>query len=66
VLHWEYWWWSIPILLLIIVFGYPWLFLCAAWVNDAPRPRKGWPRLGVLATIDLAMGLVFGVGFGWF
>jgi hypothetical protein len=63
--HWEYWWWNTPFVLLIIVFGYLWFFLYAAWVYDAPDARKRWTRLGVLAAIDLAMGLVFGVGFGW-
>lgn len=63
--HWEHWRWNIPFVLLTIVFGYLWFFLCAAWVHDAPRQRKRWTRLGVLATIDLAMGLVFGIGFGW-
>jgi hypothetical protein len=65
VFHWEYWWWNTPFVLLIIVFGYLWFFLYAAWVYDAANARKRWTRLGALATIDLAMGLVFGVGFGW-
>jgi len=30
-----------------------------------PTPRSRWTRLGGLAAIDVAMGLVFGVGFGW-
>jgi len=63
--HWEYWWWNVPFVLLIIVFGYLWFYLYAAWVYDAPNARKRWTRIGGLATIDLAMGLVFGVGFGW-
>ena len=64
VFHWEYWWWNTPFVPLIIVFGYLWFYLYAAWVYDAP-PRKRWTILGVLAAIDLAMGLVFGVGLGW-
>ncbi len=63
--HWEYWWWNTPFVLLIIVFGYLWFFLYAAWVYDAPTERQRWTRIGVLAAIDVAMGLVFGVGFGW-
>jgi len=63
--HWEYWWWNTPFVLLIIVFGYLWFFLYAAWVYDAPDAPKRWTRLGGLAAIDLAMGLVFGVGLGW-
>lgn len=63
--HWEYWWWNTPFVLLIVLFGYPWFFRFAAWVYDAPSACKRWTRLGVLATIDLVMGLVFGVGFRW-
>jgi hypothetical protein len=63
--HWEYWWWNTPFVLLIIIFGYLWFYLFAAWVYDAPTPRKRWTRIGGMAAIDLAMGLVFGVGFGW-
>jgi hypothetical protein len=63
--HWEYWWWNVPFVLLIIVFGYLWFYLYAAWVYDAPNARKRWTRIAGLATLDLVMGLVFGVGFGW-
>jgi hypothetical protein len=65
VFHWEYWWWNTPFVLLIVIFGYLWFYLYAAWVYDAPTPRKRWTRLGGLAAIDVAMALVFGVGFGW-
>jgi hypothetical protein len=65
VFHWEYWWWNTPFVLLIIVFGYLWFFLYAAWVYDAPTIRERWTRVGALATTDLVMGLVFGVGLGW-
>jgi hypothetical protein len=63
--HWEYWWWNTPFVLLIIVFGYLWFFMYAAWVYDAPAPRQRWLRVGALGAIDLAMGLIFGVGLGW-
>jgi hypothetical protein len=63
--HWEYWWWSTPSAAVIVVFGYLWFFLYAGWVYDAPTPRRRWNRVGGLAAIDLTMGLVTGVGFGW-
>jgi hypothetical protein len=63
--HWEYWWWNTASAPVIVIFGYLWFYLYAAWVFDAPTPRRRWTRLGGLAAIDLAMGLVFGVGFGW-
>jgi hypothetical protein len=65
VFHWHYWWWNIASLPVIIVFGYLWFYLFAAWVFDAPDGRARWTRVGVLGTIDLTMGLVFGVGLGW-
>ena len=63
--HWEYWWWNTPFVPLIFLFGYLWFYLYAAWVYDAPDQGARWRRLGGLAGINLAMILVFGVGFGW-
>src|SRR3954447_4584249 len=63
--HWHYWWWNTPFVLLIVIFGYLWFYLYAAWVFDAPSQRARWRRLGGLAAIDVAMALVFGVGLGW-
>ncbi len=63
--HWHYWWWNTPFVPLIIIFGYLWFYLYAAWVYDAPTSRQRWTRVGGLAVVDLTMGLVFGVGFGW-
>jgi hypothetical protein len=65
VFHWEYWWWNTPFVPLIVVFGYLWFYMYAAWVFDAPTPRSRWRRVGVLAGIDVVMALVFGVGLGW-
>lgn len=62
--HWEYWWWNTASLPVIVIFGYLWFYLYAAWVYDAPSRRR-WTLLGVLAATDLAMGLLFGVGLGW-
>jgi hypothetical protein len=65
VFHWHYWWWNVASLPVIVVFGYLWFYLYAAWVYDAPTPRGRWTRIGALAAIDVAMGAVFGVGLGW-
>jgi hypothetical protein len=32
--HWDYWWWNWPFVPLIVVFGYLWFFMAAAWVFD--------------------------------
>jgi hypothetical protein len=63
--HWHYWWWNVASAPVIVVFGYLWFYLFAAWVYDAPDDRRRWRRVGTLAGIDVAMALVFGVGFGW-
>jgi hypothetical protein len=63
--HWHWWWWNVASAPVIVVFGYLWFYLYAAWVFDAPTPRKRWTRVGGLAAVDAAMALVFGVGFGW-
>lgn len=63
--HWEYWWWNTPFVLPIIVLGYLWFFVYAAWVFDAPTARQRAIRLSGLVAIDVLMVLVFGLGFGW-
>lgn len=62
--HWKYWWWNVQSLPLIVIFGYLWFYLYAAWVYDA-SPERRRLLLGGLAAVDLGMGLVFGVGLGW-
>lgn len=63
--HWEWWWWNVASFPVIVVFGYLWFFLFAAWVYDAPDQTKRWRRLGGLGALDVALLLVFGVGLGW-
>jgi len=63
--HWHYWWWNTPFVPLIVIFGYLWFYLYAAWVFDAPSARQRWTRIGGLAAIDVTMALVFGVALGW-
>lgn len=63
--HWHYAWWDVASAPVIVVFGYLWFYLFAAWVYDAPTARRRWTRLGSLAAIDVAMALVFGVALGW-
>src|SRR3954447_6482329 len=63
--HWHYGWWNTATAPVIVVLGYLWFFLFAAWVYDAPTDRRRWTRVGGLAAIDLAMGLVFGPILGW-
>lgn len=63
--HWEYWFWNVATFPVIVVFGYLWFYLFAAWVYDAPDQPARWRRVGGLAAVDVALIVVFGVVLGW-
>jgi hypothetical protein len=63
--HWDYWWWNVPFVPLIVVFGYLWFFMFAAWVYDMPTNRRRLQAVGTLGALDAAMLLVFGPVLGW-
>lgn len=63
--HWEYWWWNWPFVLPIIVVGYLWFFLIAAYVYDLPRDRQRVQVVGAMAGLVAAALLVFGVVLEW-
>ena len=64
-LHWEYWWWNVPFVPLIVVFGYMTFFGIAAWVYDMGRDHRRQLRVvATLAAVDAAGLLVFGT-MGW-
>jgi hypothetical protein len=65
VFHWHYWWWNRLSWPVIVVFGYLWFYMYAAWVFDTKDVRSRWTRLGVLAAVDLVIGLICGVALGW-
>ena len=63
--HWEYWWWNVPFVPLIVVFGYLWFFLIAAYVYDRPDDRSRLRVVGAMAAIVAVSLLVFGVILEW-
>ncbi len=64
--HWEYWWWNVPFVPLIVVLGYAWFFALAAWVYDMGDDRRRQLRVvGTLAAIDASAILLFGPVLGW-
>ncbi|MCE7884207.1 MAG: hypothetical protein DYH08_10160 [Actinobacteria bacterium ATB1] len=63
--HWDYPWWNVASFPVIVVFGYLWFFLFAAWVYDAPTQALRWRRVGGLAAIDVLLVAVFGLALGW-
>jgi hypothetical protein len=63
--HWEYWWWNVPFVPLIVIFGYATFFAVAAWVYDmGSNTRRQIRVVGTMATINLLLGLGLGLA-GW-
>jgi hypothetical protein len=63
--HWHYWWWNVPFVPLIVVFGYMTFFAVAAWVYDMGSNRRRQLRVvGTLAAIDVTAGVALGLA-GW-
>lgn len=66
VFHWEYWWWNVPFVPLIVIFGYATFFGIAAWVYDLGDDRRRQLRVvATLGAIDVVGLLVFGPLLGW-
>ncbi len=65
MLIWEYSFWSVPHVWLIVVFGYLHFNLVAFWVHDMKELRSKVITVGVIWGIAAASVLLFGVGLGW-
>jgi hypothetical protein len=63
--HWEYWWWNVPFVPLIVIFGYGTFFAVAAYVYDLPDNRRRLRVVGALTAIDAVAILLFGPVLGW-
>jgi hypothetical protein len=63
--HWEYWWWNFPFVFPIVVFGYLWFFLIAAYVYDRPDDRARLRVVGAMAAVVATSLAVFGPVLGW-
>jgi hypothetical protein len=63
--HWDYWWWNFPFVFPIVVFGYLWFFLIAAYVYDLPDNRGRLRIVGGMAALVAVSLLVFGTVLGW-
>lgn len=63
--HWDYWWWNVPFIPLIVIFGYATFFAVAAWVYDmGTNTGKQIKVVGAMASINLLIGLCLGLA-GW-
>jgi hypothetical protein len=63
--HWEYWWWNVPFVPLIVIFGYLTFFLTAAYVYDLRDTRRQARLVAWLAGAVGAMILLFGPVLEW-
>jgi hypothetical protein len=62
---WEYWWWNVPFVPLIVIFGYATFFAVAAWVYDMRDDHRRQLRVvGGLAAVDVTLGVALGLA-GW-
>ena len=63
--HWAYWFWNVPFVPLIVIFGYMTFYAMASWVFDmGSNHRRQALVVAVIATIDLALAAAFGFA-GW-
>ena len=63
--HWEYWFWNVPFVPLIVIFGYMTFYGVAAWVFDmGQNHRRQVAIVGTIAGIDAVLALGFGLA-GW-
>src|SRR5215208_3519459 len=63
--HWDHWWWNTPFIPLIVVFGYLWFFMAAAYVFDMRDTRRQARAVAMFAGFDVALIVVFGLLLGW-
>ena len=64
-LIWEYPFWSVPHVWLIVPFGYLHFYLVAFWVHDMETVRQKLTVVGVIYTIVTLSLAIFGFGLGW-
>jgi hypothetical protein len=63
--HWEYWFWNVPFIPLIVIFGYMTLYGIAMWVFDMGKNyRRQALVVGAIAGIDFILAVAFGLT-GW-
>lgn len=63
--HWDYWWWNVPFVPLIVIFGYATFFAIAAYVYDLGDDRRKQLRVvGGMAAINAALAVALGLA-GW-
>jgi hypothetical protein len=64
-LIWEYWWWNVPFIPLIVIFGYGTFMVVSFWVYDMERIEDKLRTVGVIFAVDIAAIVLFAGVLGW-
>jgi len=64
-LIWEYWWWNVPFIPLIVIFGYGTFMVVSFWVYDMERIEDQRRTVGVIFAVDIAAIILFAGILGW-
>jgi hypothetical protein len=64
-LIWEYWWWNVPFIPLIVIFGYGTFMVVSFWVYDMERIEDKLRTVGVIFAVDIAAIVLFAGILGW-
>jgi hypothetical protein len=64
-LIWEYWWWNVPFIPLIVIFGYGTFMIVSFWVYDMERIEDKLKTVATIFAIDVAAIVLFAGILGW-
>lgn len=64
-LVWEYWWWNVPCVPLIVILGYGTFMAVTFWVYDMERVADKVKVVSILAAINIVAISVFAGILGW-
>ena len=65
MLVWEYRWWNVPHVWLIVLIGYLPFTVMGSWVHDMPSRTRQVATVLAIYGLDAAAILVFGVALRW-
>jgi hypothetical protein len=64
-LIWEYWWWNVPFIPLIVIFGYGTFMIVSFWVYDMERIEDKRRTVATIFAVDAVAIVVFAGILGW-